>query len=108
MLEILQFTFSSFWIWAGTFFLVVAIGASLGGLVKIVINRKKVNSLIGRDNMDKIIFGLFGLNFIVCLYLAISSGELGWMAATVGWVAAVLNQLLIAFYYESPNNNTSS
>lgn len=41
MLEILQFTFSSFWIWVGTFFLVVAIGASLGGLVKIVINRKK-------------------------------------------------------------------
>lgn len=35
MLEILQFIFSSFWIWLGTFLLVAVISDGLGRLIRI-------------------------------------------------------------------------
>ena len=40
MLEILQFIFSSFWIWLGTVILAGTICGALSGMVRIAINRK--------------------------------------------------------------------
>jgi hypothetical protein len=36
MLSVLEFIFSSFWIWLGTLILLVAFGGALSGSVKIV------------------------------------------------------------------------
>lgn len=39
MLEVLQFIFSSFWVWLGTVILVTAISVGLAGLVQISIRK---------------------------------------------------------------------
>lgn len=41
MLEILQFIFSSFWIWLGTLILVGAIAEGLGGLIRVNVRRER-------------------------------------------------------------------
>lgn len=41
MLEILQFIFSSFWIWLGTLLLVGAVAQGIGGFIRINIGRKR-------------------------------------------------------------------
>ncbi len=35
MLEILQFIFSSFWIWLGTFLIIIVISDGIGRIIKI-------------------------------------------------------------------------
>jgi len=44
MLEILEFIFSSFWVWAGTVILVLAIGCSINAII--VAFRGKVVNLL--------------------------------------------------------------
>lgn len=39
MLEILQYIFSSFWIWLGTVILVATIGEALGSAVSVTVRR---------------------------------------------------------------------
>jgi D-alanyl-lipoteichoic acid acyltransferase DltB (MBOAT superfamily) len=41
MLEVLQFIFSSFWHWVGTFFLLAVVAEGIGGFIRITINRNK-------------------------------------------------------------------
>lgn len=41
MKEVLQFIFSSFWVFVGTLILIAVIGEALTGIVKITINKKK-------------------------------------------------------------------
>lgn len=36
MLEILKFIFSSFWIWAGTVFLIAVLGTSFAGIIEAI------------------------------------------------------------------------
>jgi hypothetical protein len=33
MIEVLQFIFSSFWVWIGTVFLIATIGTSIAGII---------------------------------------------------------------------------
>lgn len=40
MLAVLQFIFSSFWVWLGTLVLVVAVGEAVAGVVKVIAGRK--------------------------------------------------------------------
>lgn len=40
MLEVLQFIFSSFWVWLGTVILVAVFAECVGGFIRIRIHRK--------------------------------------------------------------------
>jgi hypothetical protein len=40
MLEILQFIFSSFWVWVGVLIMLAVISEGIGGLIRIVIKKR--------------------------------------------------------------------
>jgi hypothetical protein len=51
MLEIMQFIFSSFWIWLGTLLLITALGGSLSRILNLTVTR--INKTVNKAEEKK-------------------------------------------------------